>query len=231
MRKIISCVLACMLILSAVAFSGCSSVDEEGAERSLKVYFSALSGFNMKAMDENVIGENEDGDFGFEIKELSEDYSQSDNYKKRVEDMMKTLSGTISFDINSRETVDENTVKFNVTMKYADVNERELNQFVIDRTDRYYNDNLEKISKMDEFEYNEEMIGVYADTYEEFVTRQGKTSKDFELVVTKVDGNWRVETVKNKEFFKFLEELFVGNESVNEELPEEVEEATEEVEE
>lgn len=231
MRKIISCILACMLMLSAVVFSGCSSVDEEGAERSLKVYFSALSGFNTKAMDENVIGENEDGDFGFEVEELSDDFRQSDNYKKRVEDMMKTLSGTIGFDINSREAVDENTVKFNVTMKYADVNERELNQFIKDRTDRYIEDNLTKIGKMDEFEYNEEMIGVYADTYEEFVTRQGKTSKDFELVVTKVDGSWRIETAKNKEFFKFLEELFVGNESVNDDVLEEVEEPTEETEE
>ena len=231
MRKIISCVLACMLLLSAFAFSGCSSVDEEGAERSLKVYLSALTGFNMKAMDENVIGENEDGDFGFEVKELSDDYRQSDNYKKRVEDMMRTLSGTISYDINSREAVDENTVKFNITLKYADVNERELNQFIVERTDRYIENNYTKIDKMDTFEYEEEMIGVYADTYEEFVTRQGKTTKDFELVVTKINGNWRIETAKNKEFFEFLEELFVGNESVNEDLPEEVEDATEETEE
>lgn len=231
MRKIISCVLACMLMLSAVAFSGCSSVDEEGAERSLKVYFSALTGFNTKAMDENVIGENEDGDFGFEVKELSDDYRQSDNYKKRVEDMMKTLSGTIGYTINSREAVDENTVKFDITMKYADVNERELNQFIVERTDRYIEDNYDKISKMDSFEYEEEMIGVYADTYEEFVTRQGKTSKDFELVVTKVDDSWRLETAKNKDFFEFLEKLFVGNESVNEEVIEETEEPTEETEE
>ena len=39
------------------------------------------------------------GDIGFVIEELSDDFRQSDNFKKRIEDMMRALSATFEFTI------------------------------------------------------------------------------------------------------------------------------------
>ena len=216
MRKIISCLLACMIMLSVLAFSGCSSVDEEGAERGFKVYFSALKGFNISSMKNNVVGEK-DGDIGFEIEQLSDDFRHSDNYKKRVEEMMRTLSSTFDYTVNSREAVDENTVKLDITMKYADVNSRDLDTYTRGKVDEYNEENFEKVGKMDDYEYAEEIIGVQADAYREFVIRQGRLTKDFTITVSLIDGKWKIKTAENEDFFDFLEELFVGNEPTEEE--------------
>lgn len=236
MKKFVAYLLACMIMLSAVALSGCSSTDIEGAERSLQAYFAALKGFNIDSMEGNVVGEKE-GDIGFEIKELSDDFRHSDNYKNRVKDMMKALSSTFVFTINSNEEVDKNTVKFDVTMKCADVNERDLNKYISEKVNKYIDENFEAIGKMDDYEFEEDIIVVQADAYEDFVIRQERVTKDFTITVSQVDGKWKVKTSENEDFFRYLEELFVGSDpeeepieepAEGEEIPAEGEETTEE---
>lgn len=222
MRKFISCLLACMIMLSCVVFSGCSSTDIEGAERSLKLYFSALKGFNIDSMEANVVGEK-DNDIGFEIVELSDDFRHSDNYKNRVKDMMKSLSSTFEFTINSNEAIDENAVKFDVTMKCADVNERDLNNYMSDKVTKYIDDNFEAVGRMDDYEFEEDIIVVQADAYEDFVIRQQRITKDFTIVVSNDNGKWKIKTSENEEFFSYLEELFVGSDPEEEPIEEPLE--------
>jgi len=218
MKKIIVCILLCVSVLSSVVLSGCSG-DTDGAETALKFYFSALKGFNVNAMEENVKGEYA-GDIGFAVEELSEDFRQSDNYKKHIEDMMRALSSTFVFTINSSEAIDDSRVDFNVTMKCSDVNEEDLGEYMQEKVDKYIIKHPE-VYDMDSYEYEETMIGVQADAYEVFLEKQPRTTKDFTVAVVNVDGKWMITTKDNTEFFAFLQEIYESDDNV--ERPEESE--------
>ena len=221
MKKLSICLLLCFVMISSLVLCGCSNNTEE-AETALKFYFSALKGFNVNAMEENVKGDS-DGDIGFEIEELSDDFRQSDTYKKRIEDMMRSLSSTFAFTINSNEAGEGDCVKFNVTVKCSDVNQADLNAFMQERVDKYLIKHPEAYD-MDSYEYEETMIGVQADAYGVFLEKQPRLSKDFVITVEKIDDKWKLATASNAEFFAFLQDTYG-----NDEEPEVVEEVSEEV--
>lgn len=228
MKKIFTYLMACFIVLSSLAFGGCSK-KTDGAETALKFYFSALKGFNVNAMKENVQGETA-GDMGFVVEELSEDFRQSDNYKKHIEEMMKSLSSTFEFTINSNEVVDENTVKFNITMKSSDVNQEALNGYMQEKVDKYIAKNP-SVWEMDAYEYEETMIGVQADAYSVFLEKQPRITKDFTITVVKVNDKWKVTTADNSEFFAFLQEVYAGGNDAEAYVEPEVTEGEETVEE
>lgn len=209
MKRIFTYFMICVIALSSLVFSGCSKGTEE-AETALKFYFSALKGFNVNAMEENVQGETA-GDIGFVIEELSDDFRQSDNYKKRIEDMMKALSSTFEFTINSNEVIDENKVKFDVTLKCSDVNQKDLNEYIQEKVDKYIIKHPE-VYDMDAYEYEETMIGVQADAYEVFLKKQPRMTKEFVVTIINVNEKWKVPTVENEEFFDFLQQSYAGEE-------------------
>lgn len=225
MKRIFTYLLVCVVVLSAISFGGCSK-KTDGAETALKYYFSALKGFNINAMKQNVKGETT-GDIGFVIEELSSDFRQSDNYKKRIEDMMKSLSSTFEFSINSSEVMDENTVRFNITFKCADVNQTDLNAYMQEKVDKYLIKNPD-VYEMDAYEYEETMIGVQADAYSVFLEKQPRITKDFSVTIVNENEKWKVTTAGSSEFFTFLQGVYAGGNG-EEEYVEVVEEAAEEV--
>ena len=219
MKKIIVCFVLCVTVLTSFVLSGCSK-DTEGAETALQYYFSALKGFNTNAMKDNVKGDFA-GDIGFVIDELSEDFRQSDNYKKHIEDMMRALSSTFVFTVDSTEVVSDSRVDFNVTMKCSDVNEKDLGEYMQEKVDKYIIKNPE-VYDMDSYEYEEVMIGVQADAYEVFLEKQPRTTKNFTIAVENVDEKWCITTANNTEFFAFLQEIYESDDNI--EMPEETEE-------
>lgn len=235
MKKTVSCLIAFIILLSAVAFSGCSE-DVSGAENTLKVYFSSLSGFNTKAMQECVLDENT-GNIGFTTETMSEGYIQTDNYKNSVESMYKALGQTFEFAVNSHEVVDKNTIKFNIKFKYANVDDvaveevkptDEAGSVMADGTvivmeaqgtetkmDKYCREQLENyIAKhpsmldLNEIEYSDKAISLIAGYYKQYLQITSKTESEFDMVVSKRSGSWKIHREDNKEFFDLLTMLF-----------------------
>ena len=236
MKRIVSLFTVFVVLLSLVAFCGCSSHDVSGAENVLKVYFSALSGFNTKAMQSCVVGE-EDDSVGFAIETMSEGYIQTDNYKKSVEGMYKALSQTFEFSINSNEVVDKETVKVNITFKYANVDEiaveevkptDEAGSVMADGTvivmeaedsetkmDKYCREQLENyivkhpsMLELSEIEYSDKAISLIASFYKQYLQITSRTESDLDIVLSKRSGSWKIHTEDNKEFFELLTILF-----------------------
>lgn len=201
-KRLLSIMLTCVVLLT---FAGCGA-DTSGAENLLKTYFSALNGFNADAMAKCLVSDNEH-DIGFSTETISDGYVQTDNYKKSVESMFKGLSDTFVFTINSSETVDKQTVKFNVTMKYADVNEEAVNTYVQGKVDNYVTKNP-SFFDLNEIEQSDTSIAVMADAYNQYLQITERVTTDITVLVTKVSGSWKIETAKNYELFNLLATLF-----------------------
>ncbi len=205
--------LLSIIVLVAVifTFSGCAGGggDDDGmyeAESLLKIYFSALSGFNTDVMETCLVSDNEYS-VGFSIETISDQYNQTNYYKKQVEKMFKGLGNTFSFTINSSEMVDESTVKFNVTVSHASVNEDDVNDYVQEKVDDYVTMNPEYFA-MTEIEQNDVSIAVMADAYNRYLQIAERVTNDIDILVTKVEGSWKIETAKNHELFSLLAEVF-----------------------
>lgn len=194
-----------MLLAVLLTFTGCGNGTAE-AENLLKTYFSALNGFNTDAMKKCLISDNE-YDIGFSTESISDSYVQTDNYKKSVESMFKGLSDTFIFTINSNEVVDKATVKFNVTIKHADVNEEAVNNYIQRKVDNYVEKHPEYFD-LNEIEQSDTSIAVMADAYSQYLQITERVTKDIDILVTKVDNNWKIETAKNYELFDLLTTVF-----------------------
>ncbi len=194
-----------VLVAVMLTFTGCSNSTAE-AESLLKTYFSALNGFNTDAMKKCLVSDNE-YDIGFSTETISDGYVQTDNYKKSVESMFKGLSNTFVFTINSTEAVDKTTVKFNVTIKHADVNEEAVNAYVQGKVDNYVTKHPSYFD-LNEIEQSDTSIAVMADAYKQYLQITERVTKDIDILVTKVGNNWKIETAKNYELFNLLTEVF-----------------------
>jgi|GEM_PF-3043131 len=218
MKKIISCLLVFVMLLSVFTLSGCGSSKEvEEAESALQVYFTALVGFNTDEMkgcidDENKDDDEENENIGFEIPEMSDDFIQTDNYKKAVKSMYQSLGSTFVFTVDSSEKIDKENVEFKVTVKCANVNESDMGQYIQKKVDQYLENNPNWV-KMDEIEYSDTMIGVQADAYRVFLQTTERMTEQFTIKLTKIDGDWKMKLDENKEFFDFLSEVFAGEET------------------
>ncbi len=194
-----------MLLAVLLSFTGCTSGTAE-AENLLKTYFSALNGFNTDAMAKCLVSDNEHA-IGFSTETISDGYVQTDNYKKSVESMFKGLSDTFVFTINSTEAVDKTTVKFNVTFKYADVNEEAVNAYVQGKVDNYVTKHPSYFD-LNEIEQSDTSIAVMADAYSQYLQITERVTQDINILVTKVGNGWKIETAKNHELFDLLAQLF-----------------------
>ena len=219
MKKITSCLLVFVMLLSALTLSGCGSKEVEDAESAMQVYFTALVGFNTDEMkgciytgEEDDENDEEDDNIGFEIPEMSEDFIQTDNYKKAVKSMYQALGSTFVFKVDSNEKIDKENVEFKVTVKCANVNESDMGQYIQKKVDQYLENNPNWV-KMDEIEYSDTMIGVQADAYRVFLQTTERMTEQFTIKVTKIDGDWKMKLDENKEFFDFLAEVFAGEET------------------
>ena len=201
-KRLLSIVMLFVLLLT---FAGCGN-STAGAEELLKTYFSALNGFNTDAMKKCLVSDNEYA-IGFSTETISDGYVQTDNYKKSVESMFKGLSDTFVFTINSSEAVDKTTVKFNVTVKHADVNEEAVNSYIQKKVDNYV---IKHPSYFDlnEIEQSDTSIAVMADAYNQYLQITQRVTKDIDILVTKVGNSWKIETAKNYELFELLTEVF-----------------------
>ena len=123
--------------------------------------------------------------------------------------------------------MDENTVRFNITFKCADVNQADLNAYMQEKVDKYLIKNPD-VYEMDAYEYEETMIGVQADAYSVFLEKQPRITKDFSVTIVNENEKWKISTADSSEFFTFLQGVYAGENS-EEEYVEVVEEATEEV--
>ena len=235
MRKIISCLMAFLILASALAFSGCSD-NTTDAENVLKAYLTSLQGFNVNAMKECVEGKNDD-DIGFVVETFSEGYIQTDNYKKSIEDMYKALGHTFSFSIDSNEVIDKETIKFSIKFKYANVDEiaveevkpemqggGEIGNGVIfemeaedveTKMDKYCREQLEtyiirhpSMLDLNEIEYSDKAIGLIASYYKQYLQITSRDEREFTIVVSKKSDNWKIHPEDNKEFFDFLTVIF-----------------------
>lgn len=194
-----------MLVAVILTFSGCGGgVDE--AESLLKTYFSALNGFNTDAMAKCLVSDNE-YNIGFSTETISDGYVQTDNYKKSVESMFKGLSDTFTFTINSSEMVDKSTVKFNVTVKHANVDEEAVNSYVQEKVDDYVTKHPSYFD-LNEIEQSDTSIAVMADAYNRYLQITERVTKEIDILVTKVGNSWKIETAKNYELFNLLTEVF-----------------------
>lgn len=227
MKKIASCLLVFVMLLSVFTLSGCGSKEVEDAEGAMQVYFSALVGFNTDEMKSCIDSGDEDDEdnFGFTIPEMSEDFIQTDNYKKAVKSMYQELGSTFVFTVDSNEKIDKENVEFKVTVKCANVNESDMGAYIQKKVDQYLDNNPNWV-KMDEIEYSDTMIGVQADAYRIFLQTTERMTEQFTIKVTKIDGDWKMKLDENKEFFDFLSEVFAGEETA--ETLEPTEETTEE---
>lgn len=201
-KRLLSIVVLIAVILT---FAGCSNSTAE-AENLLKTYFSALNGFNTDAMKKCLVSDNE-YDIGFSTETISDGYVQTDNYKKSVESMFKGLSDTFVFNINSTEAVDKATVKFNVTFKYADVNEEAVNNYVQGKVDNYVEKHPSYFD-LNEIEQSDTSIAVMADAYSQYLQITKRVTQDINILVTRVGDSWKIETAKNYELFDILTQLF-----------------------
>lgn len=209
MKKIISGFLVVIMLVSTVAFSGCSEPEEtaiESAEMALKVYFSALNGFNIEAMRDCVEGEDEN-DVGFSTENISESYVQTNKYKSSVENMYRALSKTIEFKIESIEEIDENKMAFNVNIKFPNIEEERMIEFTNAKVDEYIMANPDFVY-LNEIEQNNVAIKVMADAYSEYLQITEKSESNFNIILSKESGDWKVHTKDNQEFFEFLAVLF-----------------------
>lgn len=209
MRKVISFLLVLMLILSAFAFSGCSEEEinvAELAEAELRVYFSALGGFNIKAMNDCVEGKD-DNDIGFSTENISYEYAQTDKYKNSVKEMYSALARTLEFKINSKEVTDDYKIVFDVKLKYADVEEEPMVKYTNSKVDEYVEQNPQ-FFEYNEVKQNDVAIAVMAQAYEEYLQITERLEEDFKITMTQDDGSFTIRTEDNKEFFDFLADLF-----------------------
>lgn len=211
MKRIISGLLIFIMLLSVVAFSGCSkekAIDLDSVENTLKVYFSAVNGFNLGAMADFVEGEdgNED-DVGFSTENISDEYAQTQKYKRSIKDMCTSLAKTLKFTIESKESTDDGKVEFSVKIKYADVEEGPMNEYVNAKVDEYVERNPYFFA-MNEIQQNDTAIKVMAQAYDEYLEITEKLEKDFTITMSDETGSFKIHTEQNKEFFEFLADLF-----------------------
>lgn len=209
MKKIVSVLLILIMLLSAVVLSGCSeekTIDADSAENTLKVYFSAVSGFNIGAMADFVEGEDEE-DVGFSTENISDEYTQTQKYKRSIKDMYTSLAKTLKFTIESKEVTDDNKVTFSLKVGYADVEEEPMNEYVNAKVDEYIELNPYFFA-MNEIQQNDTAIKVMAQAYDDYLEITEKLEKNFKIVISQETGSFKIHTEENKEFFGFLSDLF-----------------------
>ena len=182
-------ILLSALLLAVLLTAGCSN-DQKEAENSVQAYLTAVSGFNLDAM-ETCLTEGKNEDFGIDTSMLSKNYVQTDTYKKAVDTMFKSLSATMEFSVNSSEKKTDDTMVVSTTIKYADVNEEAVEQFMQQKTDEYFKEHPE-LEKKTEIEQSDTGITVMANAYKEFLQTQGKISKDVDITVVRKDGKWKI---------------------------------------
>lgn len=204
LRRSLALILSVLMV--AVSFAGCGK-DVKEAEDVVQAYFTAISGFNLDAM-ETCLSEGSNKDMGVDTSSFERDYVQTDIYKKSVESMFKTLSNTISFTTEGGEIKEDKTAVVAVTLKHADVNQEAVDEFIQTKMDEYAAKHPELLDKT-ELDQNDINIQVMASAYNDFVKLQPKVSKTLDVVLTKKDGKWKIlNGAENSELKALLQSIY-----------------------
>lgn len=204
LRRSLALILSVLMV--AVSFAGCGK-DVKEAEDVVQAYFTAISGFNLDAM-ETCLSEGSNKDMGVDTSSFERDYVQTDIYKKSVESMFKTLSNTISFTTEGGEIKEDKTAVVAVTVKHADVNQEAVDEFIQTKMDEYLEKHPELLDKT-ELDQNDINIQVMASAYNDFVKLQPKVSKTLDVVLVKKDGKWKISNAtENKELKTLLQGIY-----------------------
>lgn len=189
--------------LIAMTCVGCGSDGINTAESSVVTYLTAVSGFNLDVM-ESFLAEGTNADYGIDTSVMESGYSQTDTYKKAVEDMFKALSATMAFTIDACEMKTEDTAVVSVTIKCADANETAVGEYMQQKVNEYAQAHP-VMFQLSEVEQNDVAISVMADAYKEFLQLQPKIETKIDIAASKVDGKWKIasasENAALKEFF------------------------------
>ncbi len=209
MRRNLKKTIISVILVAATFFTyGCSGDgDIKKAETTAKAYLTAVSGFNLDAM-ETYLSEGTNEDFGIDTTAISKDYQQTDTYKKAVESMFKALGGTMEYTINSSEKIDKETVEIRATIKYADANQEAVDKYMQQRADEYVQMHPEFFYKT-ELEQSDVGITVMADAYKTFLQMQGKLSRDIKMTLVKKDDMWKVlNGDENRDLVNLFSDIF-----------------------
>lgn len=203
--RVLTAMISLLLVCGTIC-TGCGK-DLTEAESAVKAYLMAISGFNLDAM-QSCLSEGTNEDFGVDTAVFESSYVQTDTYKKAVESMFKSLSGTVEFTINSSEEIAKDTVSVGVTVKCANVEKSEVDEYMQAKMDEYttLHPELQQKTALDQ---NDIGITVMADAYNEFVQLQPKTSTFLDIVVKKINGSWKiVNGEENADLKKWLSDVY-----------------------
>lgn len=208
MKKFVKCFAAWLLLFCTVLLSvGCSEKNMKNAENTVKTYFTAVSSFNLAAM-ETCLSDGTNKDFGIDTTVITKGYEQTDAYKKAVESMFKALCGTVEYTIGTSEQQKKDRVVVNITVRYADVNQEAVEQFTRQKVDEYLQDNPQLLQKT-EIDRDNIGIEVMADAYKTFLQTQSKISNDISVTVVRVGNQWKIlNGEENRELIDWLTDIF-----------------------
>ncbi len=208
LKQMINKSIVILLTLALTAsFAGCGRQDKTQIENCVSVYLTAVSGFNLDAMN-LCLEDGENKDYGIDTSTFESAYVQTDTYKKQVESMFKALSATILFTVDSSEQTSNTTAVVNVTVSSADVSETAVGEYMQRKVDEYAQEHPELASKTD-LEQNDMNITVMANAYKEFVKLQPRVEHSFEIFVCKKDNQWKIAGAsKNTQLVGFLKNTY-----------------------
>ena len=208
MKKLLTKYIACLLslLMTFLGFAGCGQNTKE-AESVVQAYFTAVFALNLDAM-EVCLSEGTNKDMGVDTSFFERDYAQSDIYKKSVESMFKTLSNTILYTIDGSVAKEDGKAAVSVTVSHTDVNKTAVDEVIQTKINEYVQQHPEVLEKT-EADQNDINIQLMANAYNKFVKLQPKVSKTFDVILQKIDGQWKIlNGPENKELKALFQEIY-----------------------
>lgn len=200
-KKIVS-----FALLLAVMFSicGCGN-DVKQAENVAKAYLTAVSSYNLDIM-ESSLSEGTNKDFG--IDEISEYNLQTNAQKKSTESMFKSLCGTMGYTIHSVEKTDRKIVVVGATVQYAEFDQEDVTQYMLQQADTYVKTHPELLEKTEQEQENIR-ITVMEQAFKTYLQTQNRPSRDITITLVKKDGSWKIlNGEENHDLVELFADLF-----------------------
>ena len=205
-RNFAKTLLLTLLLIFSISAAGCSG-DVKDAENAVQAYLTAVSGLNLDAM-EACLSEGKNKDFGIDTSAMSRSYEQTDAYKKAVESMFKSLSGTIEFSFEQTEKTERNKMVVLTKIKFADVNKEAVDEYMQRKTGEYAEDHPELAQRTD-IEQSDVGISIMADAYKTFLQTRSKIEKKVPITVVRKGGEWKIlNGDENRELKKLFSDIF-----------------------
>ncbi len=122
--------------------------------------------------------------------------------------MFKTLSNTILYTIDGSAAKEDGKTAVSVTVSHADIDKTALDEFIQAKIDEYVQNHPEVLEQT-EIEQNDINIQLMANAYNKFVKLQPKVSKTFDIILQKIDGQWKIiNGPENEELKSLLQKIY-----------------------